>query len=88
MTPDFCPNCGAAVPERARACPSCGADETTGWSDEAHADRLGIPSDDFDAEAFAEEEFGEPSRRKRPNQRIWWITALVLLALVLFAWFR
>lgn len=30
-TPDECSVCGAAVPPRALACPSCGADENTGW---------------------------------------------------------
>ena len=88
MTPDYCPNCGAAVPERARSCPECGADESTGWSDEAHADRLGIPSEDFDAEAFAEEEFSEPARRKRPLRWLWFVTALALLAISLLWWFR
>ena len=88
MTPDYCPNCGEAVPEGARACPECGADESTGWSDEAHADRLGIPSEDFDHDAFVEEEFGEPSHRKRPNHWLWAVTAALLLAFILFFWLR
>ena len=32
MTPEVCPNCEAEVPAGARACPECGADESTGWS--------------------------------------------------------
>lgn len=33
---DFeCPHCGAAVPGGSLACPSCGADDETGWSSEA-----------------------------------------------------
>jgi hypothetical protein len=30
MPPEFCPNCGAEVPRKAKACPECGADEETG----------------------------------------------------------
>ncbi|WP_156815625.1 zinc ribbon domain-containing protein [Pseudanabaena sp. PCC 6802] len=30
-----CPICGADVPIKARACPECGSDEQTGWSEAA-----------------------------------------------------
>ena len=30
-----CPICGADVPIKARACPECGSDEKTGWSEAA-----------------------------------------------------
>jgi hypothetical protein len=30
-----CPHCGAAVPSDASACPECGSDEETGWSESA-----------------------------------------------------
>jgi hypothetical protein len=30
-----CPNCGAAVPVNAKACPECGSDAETGWSEAA-----------------------------------------------------
>lgn len=35
--PDYfvCPNCYAEVPWDAAACPECGADENTGWSEDA-----------------------------------------------------
>ena len=54
MTPEICPNCEAEVPAGARACPACGADEETGWSQSAHCDRLGIPDPDepFDYGGF------------------------------------
>lgn len=31
----ICPNCGATIPKKALACPECGSDENTGWSDKA-----------------------------------------------------
>lgn len=85
--PDVCPNCGAMVPSNARACPECGSDEQTGWSDRSQAQRLGLPDDEFDYDEFVKEEFGE----KRANQVkphgirwVWWLLAVGLLGL--FAW--
>jgi zinc-ribbon domain len=87
MPPATCPNCGATVPPKAKACPECGSDEKTGWSDSAHADNLGIPDDNFDYEEFLKDEFGG-----RPKPRdihwVWWLTALLLVVLFLFFWFR
>jgi len=86
MAPEICPNCGAEVPSRARACPECGADEQTGWSDKAQAERLGVPDDDFDYEEFVKEEFGSGNKvRPRGIRWIWWVTAVILLAMFL-AW--
>ena len=86
MAPEICPNCGAEVPSRARACPECGADEQTGWSDKAQAERLGVPDDDFDYEEFVKEEFGTGNKvRPRGIRWIWWVTAVILLAMFL-AW--
>ena len=86
MAPEICPNCGAEVPSRARACPECGADEQTGWSDKAQAERLGVPDDDFDYEEFVKEEFGSGNKvRHRGIRWIWWVTAVILLAMFL-AW--
>jgi len=47
------------VPDEARACPECGSDEQTGWSDRAQAQRLGLPDDEFDYDEFVKEEFGD-----------------------------
>ena len=38
----ICPNCGAEVPLGALACPECGSDEKTGWSEEANYQDLGL----------------------------------------------
>lgn len=82
MTPEECPNCGAEVPPRAKACPACGADERTGWSDAAYADRLGIPDDSFDYNKFVREEFGERRPRRKANW-IWVAVAIILLLAIL-----
>jgi RNA polymerase subunit RPABC4/transcription elongation factor Spt4 len=84
MAPEVCPNCGAVVPRNARACPGCGADEHTGWSDSAYADQLGIPDEKFDYDEFVQAEFGAARVRPRGIHWVWWLTALLLVLLFLF----
>ena len=88
MNPEVCPNCGAEVPRKAKVCPGCGADEKTGWSDAAYADNLGIPDDNFDYENFVQEEFSSRQPKPRGVHWVWWLTALFLVVLFLFFWFR
>ena len=90
MPPDYCPNCGAAVPAQAVACPECGADEDTGWSDDAYAHSLGLPDEDFDYDEFVERELGEPDRPTLKPQGLhwfWWLVALGLVIAMLSFWF-
>ena len=85
--PELCPNCGAEVPPRARSCPECGADESTGWNERAATQNLGISDpDDFDSEEFAREEWGRSSRRHLSFG--WILVGIGLLLAMLFAWFR
>ncbi len=84
MPPEACPNCGALVPPRAKACPGCGSDEKTGWSDSAHASYLGIPDEAFDYDEFVAEEFNPPKLKPRRLHWLWWLTAVVLALLFLF----
>jgi hypothetical protein len=86
--PEVCPNCGALVPERARACPECGADEETGWSDDATLQRLGAPEEEFDHEDFVRSEFGQPSDSIKPHgiPWMWWLVAVALLGGIVL-WF-
>ena len=85
VTPEICPNCGAEVPPKARACPECGADEETGWSERAAAQRLGLPDDEFNYNEFVKEEFGGTKRPARPPIGwFWWVVALVLLIAIAF----
>jgi uncharacterized membrane protein YvbJ len=86
MTPEFCPECGAEVPEGATACPECGSCEETGWSEHATASRLGIPDDSFDYDRYLREEFGpEPAV---PKFRRWIIplTVVLLAVLLILGW--
>lgn len=85
--PDYCPNCGDEVPEDALTCPGCGADESTGWSDSAAFERLGVPDPDavFDHGEFVKSEFGKSRTPFRRWQIFWVITACVAL-LVLLLW--
>lgn len=78
MPPEICPNCGAEVPPQARACPECGADEQTGWSDAAHAERLGLPDEQFDYHDFVRREFSKPKPPPIPRgiHWFWWLVAV------------
>jgi len=85
MPPEICPNCGEPVPPRASACPHCGSDESTGWSDNAKLESLGLPREDFDYENYVAEEFGGHQARNKKFHWLWWLTALLLIGL--FLWF-
>jgi RNA polymerase subunit RPABC4/transcription elongation factor Spt4 len=88
LPPEICPNCGAIVPPNAKACPECGSDEKTGWSDSAYADKLGIPDENFDYDKFVKEEFSPAHPKPSGIHWIWWVTALILVLLFLFFWFH
>lgn len=88
MPPEICPNCGAEVPLRARACPECGADEQTGWSEAARADGLDLPDDDFDYNDFVKREFGSSSPLPRGIRWFWWVIALSVVAILVALWLR
>lgn len=76
--PEVCPVCGEDVPRNALACPECGADHNSGWREDADADALDLPDEEFDYDDFVEREFGRGAR-PRGIRPIWWITAIVLL---------
>jgi hypothetical protein len=86
--PDQCPVCGADVPDGARACPECGSDEKTGWSDRAKYDSLGIPDDEpFDYNEFTKREFGGAQPRRK-NQALWISVAVAILFAFAYMLFR
>jgi hypothetical protein len=61
--------CGATVPRGSRACPECGADERSGWDeDAARYDGLDLPP-----------EPGEKRPRSDRTPFLWWVIAVILL---------
>jgi hypothetical protein len=86
VPPAECPVCGDPVPRGAKACPGCGADERSGWDEEAaRYDGLDLPD-----EAFDDERNPEPAPvRRAPMDRTWLaLTVLLLFALIMTILFR
>jgi len=76
--PTECPVCGEPVPRGAKACPDCGADERSGWNEDApRYDGLDLP-----AEAFADEGT-ERAARRRHARGLWVVVAVGLLVLLI-----
>ena len=88
MPPETCPNCGAGVPPKARACPECGADEQTGWSEVARTGGLDLPDENFDYDDFVKREFGDKSPVPRGIHWFWWVIAVLVAAGLLTYWLR
>ncbi len=77
-----CPYCGETIPRNATACPQCGSDEQTGWSEGTYLDGIDL-GDDVDYEELRRNEFFSGSHRRLPI--IYIITGVVLLSLVIIA---
>jgi hypothetical protein len=69
------------VPVGAKACPECGADEKTGWSEEAGVGSLNLPDESFDYEDFVQREFGRKKALPHGISRFWWMVAVMLALL-------
>ena len=82
MPPETCPNCGAEIPPSAKACPECGSDERTGWSEDAQASGLDLPEEHFDYSDFVKKEFG--GRRPVPRGIRWWWWLVAIAVLITF----
>ena len=84
--PEICPVCGEDVPRGALACPACGADHNSGWREDAERyDGLDLP-EEFDYDEFTRKEFGS-SAKPAGISAVWWLTAIVVLALTLLYFF-
>jgi hypothetical protein len=89
----ICPECGAEVRVGSRGCSRCASDRATKawherkpWEQDEASDGLDLPDDeDFDYEAFVDEEFGR-GRKKTKSEWVWWATALVLLIALVAGW--
>jgi uncharacterized membrane protein YvbJ len=88
MQPEVCPNCGAKVPPNAKACPECGSDEKTGWSEEASVSGLDLPDENFNYGEFLEREFGNKKPLPRHIHWFWWLVAVLLLIGIALAFLR
>lgn len=56
-----CAYCGAQIRADARACPHCGSDESTGWSEERYLDGIDLPGE-ADYDELLDKEFPERGR--------------------------
>jgi hypothetical protein len=79
-TPSVCPVCGEDVPHGALACPECGADDRSGWREDAGSyDGVDLPDESFSYDEFVKQEFGS-SPKPAGMKILWWITAIVVSA--------
>lgn len=79
--PEICPACGAEVPEKALACPDCGADYETGWNEQATAcDGIDLPDPEFDYDAYIKREFGNSAPRPAGAKKAW--SAAIIMTVV------
>jgi hypothetical protein len=88
MSPETCPNCGAEVPPRAKACPECGSCEETGWSEAAATSGLNLPDEEFDYDDFTKREFGEKTPKPRGIKWFWWVVAVGVVTVLLWMLLR
>lgn len=78
IPPETCPVCGEDVPRGARACPGCGADERSGWNEDAtRYDGLDLPDEDFTDET-------DRAARRKHGSGLWIVVAVGLLVLLIF----
>ncbi|MEM6259318.1 MAG: zinc-ribbon domain-containing protein [Planctomycetota bacterium] len=75
----ICPVCGEEVKANALACPHCGADEETGWSEDTAFDGMELPVD----EEWPVNE-GPAKRRKVISL----LMAIVMIGLIILLLFR
>jgi len=78
--PEVCPACGEDVPRGALACPDCGADERSEWSEDADTmGGLDLPDEEFDYEDFKRREFGGDGVIPEGIAWVWWAAAVAAL---------
>jgi hypothetical protein len=69
------------------ACPQCGADEQTGWSEDAASSTIDLPDDNFDYDDFVKKEFGGESPIPKGLHWFWWLVGVLLILGALVGWF-
>ena len=96
----LCPGCDKEVRVGSRRCPHCNppakrrkrqqsaaSGSRRSWEQESAQDGLGLPGEDFDYDDFVAREFGGKPHRKIGIKWYWWVTAVAVLALIVFAGF-
>lgn len=87
-SPRECGHCGNPVPPRASACPTCGSDESTGWSEDAGFEGVDLDTyqgdDEFDYDEYVRREFEGGQARKSPaiGRGILMLTLMILASIV------
>jgi hypothetical protein len=76
----LCPVCGGEVHAGAAACPHCGSDECTGWSDKTYLDGIDLGIDDKEYNDLLEQEFPSAAKKKRSLS---WVAIVAAVLLVL-----
>lgn len=91
-----CPSCDQMV-RVGTHCPRCSAKhkprksnkkpvERKSWEQDASADGLDLPDDDFDYDDFVQREFGRSPHRSIGIAWYWYAVAVFLLVLFVFQW--
>ena len=84
----ICPVCSEDVPRNAKACPSCGACEKSGWNeDDDYLDGIDLPDEDYTTGRPLEER-PRGSRKDVITQRFWMVVAAIVLIAMLWFTFR
>jgi uncharacterized membrane protein YvbJ len=79
-----CPNCGVEVPRKSKACPECGSDENTGWSEFTYMDTIQAP----DENEYLELLNNEFSEKKNTNKSWIILTGIALLSIIVYLIWR
>jgi hypothetical protein len=83
--PAVCPVCGEDVPPKSLACPECGADERSGWKeDAADYDGLDLADEEFDYNEYVKNEFGGGRAKPANEKLLWWLVAIGLLIVLVW----
>jgi hypothetical protein len=80
-----CPHCGARIPSSATACPECGSDNETGWSEAAAYDDLLLYDDELPVPRTPWGGADSPSHATWPQYLLIIVAALALLAYLAYA---
>jgi uncharacterized membrane protein YvbJ len=79
----ICPNCGHEVLRNAKACPHCGSDENTGWSEQTYLDGIDLPNEESVSEFLSTENV---KKKDIIHSKTFYIFCTFLLIFVLLHW--